>query len=110
VSFYSRALQGEFFDHDETLNQYRATLSLGDVIWLLPFPLGVSSFAKGGSIDTPGFHALCAAGGIFFEDTWVYFCFTINWTAAAESDPATVGAWAAAGSRALQLVKDALED
>ena len=43
-----------------------------------------------------------------FDDTWVYFCFTINWNAAAETDPATVGAWAAAASHALQLVKDAL--
>jgi beta-lactamase class A len=110
VSFYSRALQGEFFDHDQTLHEYRAILSIADVISHLPFPLGVSGFAKGGSIDIPGFHALCAAGGMFFDDTWVYFCFTVNWTAAAESDPATVGAWAAAGSRALQIVKDALED
>jgi beta-lactamase class A len=108
VSFYSRALVGEFFDHPQTLNAFRAILSIGDVIWLLPFPLGVSAFAKGGSIDTPGFHALCAAGGFFFDDIWVFFCFTLNWTAPAESDPATVGAWAAAGRAALQLVKDAL--
>jgi beta-lactamase class A len=80
------------------------------VIWHLPVPLGVSAFAKGGSIDVPGFHAVCAAGGIFFDDVWVYFCFTINWDAPAESDPATVGAWAAASSRALQLVKDSLAD
>jgi hypothetical protein len=51
---------------------------------------------------------VCAAGGFFFDDIWVYFCFTINWTAAAETDPATVGAWAAAGRAALQLVKDTL--
>lgn len=108
VSYYTRALQGEFFEHEQTLNEYRALLSIGDVIWLLPLPLGVSAFAKGGSIDVPGFHALCAAGGMLFDDTWVYFCFTINWPAAAETDPATVGAWAAASSRALQLVKDSL--
>jgi beta-lactamase class A len=108
VSFYSRALQGEFFAHEQTLHQYRALLSIGDVIWLLPVPLGASAFAKGGSIDSPGFHAVCAAGGMYFDDVWVYFCFTINWDAAAESDPATVGAWAAASSRALQLVKDSL--
>ena len=109
VSWHSRALQGEFFSGEAALNEYRAILSIGDVIWLLPFPLGVSAFAKGGSIDMPGFHAVCAAGGMFFDDVWVYFCFTINWDAAAESDPATVEAWAAAGSEALQLVKDALD-
>ena len=108
VSYYQRALQGEFFENDQTLNEYRAILSIGDVIWLLPFPLGASAFAKGGSIDVPGFHAVCAAGGITFDDVWVYFCFTINWNAAAETDPATVVAWAAASSRALQLVKDSL--
>lgn len=109
VSYYSRALQGAFFQHPETLNEYRAILSIGDVIWLMPLPLGVSAFAKGGSIDVPGFHAVCAAGGMFFDDVWVYFCSTINWTAPAETDPATVGAWAGASSRALQLVKNALE-
>jgi beta-lactamase class A len=108
VSFYSRALQGAFFDHEQTLHEYRALLSIGDVIWLMPVPLGVSAFAKGGSIDYPGFHAVCAAGGMFFDDVWVYFCFTINWEAPAQTDPATVGGWAAASSAALQLVKDAL--
>jgi beta-lactamase class A len=108
VSFYSRALQGDFFEHNETLNEFRAILSIGDIIWLLPIPLGVSAFAKGGSIDIPGFHAVCGAGGMFFDDIWVYFCFTINWTAAEQFDRATVAAWAEASSRALQIVKDAL--
>ena len=108
VSFYRRALQGEFFRHQETLRQYRALLSIGDVINLVPFPLGASSFAKGGSIDVPGFHALCVPGGMFFDDVWVYFCFTINWRAAAEQDPATVAAFAAATGKALQIVKDSL--
>ena len=108
ASHYSRALQGSFFRHDETLHQLLATLSIGDVIWLLPFPLGTNGFAKGGSIDVPGFHAVCAAGGMTFDDVWVYFCFTINWDAAAEQDPATVVAWAEATAQALQLVKDSL--
>jgi beta-lactamase class A len=108
VSFYSQALPGDFFEHEQTLNEFRAILSQGDIIWLLPVPLGVSAFAKGGAIDIPGFHAVCGAGGMFFDDVWVYFCFTINWTAPAQTDPATVFAWAAASSQALQLVKDAL--
>ena len=106
VGFYSKALQGKYFQHEETLNEYRAILWLGDVIQLLPVPLGASAFAKGGSVDVPGFHAVCAAGGMNFDDVWVYFCFTINWTDPAETDPATVVAWAAAASKALQLVKD----
>lgn len=110
VSYYSRALQGDFFEHDETLNAFRAILSIGDVIWLIPVPLGVSAFAKGGSIDIPGFHAVCAPGAMFFDDRWVYFCFTINWTTAAQFDPTTVGAFAAAAREALNLVKGALSD
>ena len=108
VSYYSRALQGEFFKNPQTLSQFRQILSMGDAIWKMPMPLGVSAFVKGGSIDVPGFHALCVPGGMFFDDRWVYFCLTINWTAAAETDPATVQAYAAAASQALKLVKEAL--
>jgi beta-lactamase class A len=108
VSYYSRALQGQFFHNKETLNEFRRILSMGDAIWLVPLPLGVSAFVKGGSIDVPGYHALCVPGGMLFDDRWVYFCLTINWNAAEETDPNTVGAFAAAASRALALVKEAL--
>ncbi len=108
VSYYSRALNGEFFQNKQTLNQFRQILSIGDAIWLVPLPLGVSAFLKGGSIDVPGFHALCVPGGMLFDDRWVYFCLTINWTAAAETDPATVQAFATACSGALARVKDTL--
>jgi beta-lactamase class A len=108
VSYYSRALQGEFFKNPQTLNQFRQILSMGDAIWKMPLPLGVSAFVKGGSIDVPGFHALCVPGGMLFDNRWVYFCLTINWTSAAETDPATVQAFAAASSRALALVKEGL--
>ncbi len=108
VSYYSRALQGQFFHNKETLNEFRRILSIGDAIWLVPLPLGVRAFVKGGSIDVPGYHALCVPGGMLFDDRWVYFCLTINWNAAAETAPNTVGAFAAACSRALALVKEAL--
>jgi beta-lactamase class A len=108
VSYYSRALQGDFFQHKETLNEFRRILSLGDAIWLLPMPLGVSAFCKGGSIDVSGYHAVCAPGGMCFDNRWVYFCLAINWTAKAETDPATVSAFAAAGSQAMALTKQAL--
>jgi beta-lactamase class A len=108
VSYYSRALQGQFFQNKETLNVFRQILSIGDAIWLVPLPLGVSAFVKGGSIDVAGFHALCVPGGMFFDDRWVYFCLTINWNAAAETDMNTVAAFAAAASQALAAVKQAL--
>ena len=108
VSYYSRALQGEFFRHKETLSQFLEILSIGDAIWGIPVPLGVSAFMKGGSIDVPGFHAICAPGGLFFNDRWVYFCFTINWPAPAETDPKTASAFLAAVHQALQIVITAL--
>jgi beta-lactamase class A len=110
VSYYSRALQGEFFKNKETLTEFRRILTLGDAIWLLPLPLGVSAFVKGGSIDVARFHALCAPGGMLFDDRWVYFCLAINWYATAETDVDTVKAFSAAGSRALAMVKEALSD
>lgn len=108
VSYYRRALQGGFFRSKETLNEFRRILSLGDAIWLVPLPLAVSAFVKGGSIDVRGFHALCVPGGMLVADRWVYFCFTINWYASAETNPATVAAFAAATSRALRIVKQKL--
>lgn len=110
VSYYSRALQGQFFTDPATLTEFRRILSLGDAIWLVPLPLGARAFVKGGSIDIPGFHCLCVAGGMFFNKRWLYFSFTINWTAAAETDPATVGAFANATSQALTKVFNALSD
>lgn len=108
VAYYSQSLQGAFFTYPATLSQFREILAMGGAIWLVPLPLGVSAFAKGGSIDVPGFHAICVPGGMFFDNRWVYFCLIINWYAAAETDPDTVSAFLAAASRALALVKDAL--
>jgi beta-lactamase class A len=107
VSYYERALQGEFFQNAETLAEFRRILSLADAISRV-VPLGVSAFVKGGSIDVPGFHCLCVPGGMFFDNRWVYFASIINWNAAAETDPTTVGAFALALAQALALVKDAL--
>ena len=110
VGYYARALQGAFFKNPETLVEFRRILSLGDAIFLLPFPLGTQTFCKGGSIDVPGFHCLCVPGGMFFNKRWVYFAFTINWTAEAVTDPVTVAAFIAATQRAVTLVFDALSD
>lgn len=108
VDYYSRALQGEFFKNKQTLHEFRRILAMGDAIWLLPLPLGVSAFVKGGSIDVARFHALCAPGAMLFDERWVYFCIAINWYAEAVTDPNTAEAFAAATSRALTLVKEGL--
>ena len=108
VSYYSRALQGAFFQHAETLNEFRRILTLCDFIYLVPLPLGVSAYAKSGNADTAGFHARAIAGGLLFGSQWSYFAFVINWYAQSETDPATTQQFLAAINQALTLVKGAL--
>ena len=108
VSYYSRALQGAFFKHAETLNEFRRILTLCDFIYLVPVPLGVSAYAKSGNADTTGFHARSFAGGMLFGGQWVYFAFIINWYAQSGADQQTVDAFYSAINASLSLVKDAL--
>ena len=108
VSYYSRALQGDFFQNAETLEEFRRILSLCDFIYLVPLPLGVSAYAKSGNADSAGSHARSIAGGLFFSGRWVYFAFIINWFAAEEKDPDTVSAFFSAINQTLTCVRDSL--
>jgi beta-lactamase class A len=109
VSFYSRALQGEFFAKEETLTTFRSILALaGDIPDLMP--LGVSASLKSGSIAFRHEHALSLAGGAFIPDRrWVYFSFLINWGDGEGGRPTRSGQ---AGIRVLRnifaWIKDAL--
>jgi beta-lactamase class A len=110
VSFYSRALQGEFFAEPETLRTFRSVLALADAIpWA--FPLGVNAFLKGGSIDFSGEHALSLAGGMYVPDRWVYFCLIINWTDAEGGTSAEVQpAFLETGMTIFTWLRDALSN
>lgn len=108
VAYYARGLPNGFFKDPATLSEFRRILTLGDAIWLVPLPFGVQAFSKGGSIDVPGFHCLCAPGGMVVNGRWVFFAFIINWSAASETDPATVAAFARAASAAASHVVQAL--
>jgi beta-lactamase class A len=108
VSYYSRALRGEFFTHQETLNEFRRILTLCDFIYLVPLPLGVSAYAKSGNADFPGFHVRSIAGGLFVAKRWIFFAFTLNWFAESDEDPETVEQFFSAIHRALTLVKESL--
>jgi beta-lactamase class A len=110
VSYYSRALQGEFFKHKETLHEFRRILTLCDFIYLIPVPLGVSAYAKSGNADTPNFHARSFAGGMFVSGHWVYFAFIINWYASSPDDPETVERFFSAIHEALKGLKELLSD
>ena len=106
VRFYRQALQGSFFAHDETLQEYRRILTLCDYIHLVPLPLGVSAFLKSGNADSPGFHARTIAGGLFVDRRWVFFAFMLNWDAEAPEDAATVENLFAAINESLRRVAD----
>ncbi len=108
VSFYARALQGEFFDGRETLEEFRRILSLGDITSLVPFPIGINAFGKAGYWDSLGQHARCIAGGMYFPDRWVYFAMILNWDAAEKDDPETVAAYFHATRTVIKLLREAL--
>jgi beta-lactamase class A len=108
VSFYSRALQGEFFRYPETLGVFRAVLSLADAI-PLAMPLGVSAFLKGGAIDFNRDHALSVAGGMYIPARWVYYSLIANWTDADGGSTGEVqGPFANAANTIFTLVRDRL--
>jgi beta-lactamase class A len=78
VSFYSRALPGEFFQQEASLRTFRhiLTMEVGSEV----FPLGLTGFSKGGSFDFRQEHALSLAGGVFIpRRRWAYFSVTCNW-------------------------------
>jgi beta-lactamase class A len=80
VSFYARALQGEFFQGPETLTTFRSVLALAAAILLRVMPLGVNAFLKGGSLEVDGERAVSLAGGMFIPPRrWVYYSLIINW-------------------------------
>jgi beta-lactamase class A len=108
VSFFSRALQGEFFTHRETLEEFRRILALGDINYLVRFPLGISAFGKAGYADLDGSHARSIAGGMYFPNRWVYFSFILNWDAPEGSDPKTVEAFYLGIRHTAWLLRDRL--
>ena len=105
VSFYSRALQGAFFNNAATLAEFRRTKpdTISRVV-----PLGVNGFLKAGSVDAGGSHGLSIAGGMYIPDRWVYFATIINWQKPGDSDPETAVAFGEATRKALTMVAEAL--
>jgi beta-lactamase class A len=110
VSFFSRALQGRFFSHRETLVEFRRILSLGDINHLVPFPLGMSVFGKAGYADGPNVHARSIAGAVYFPNRWVYFSMVLNWDAPEAHDPETVNAFYGAIHKSMALLQRGLAD
>jgi beta-lactamase class A len=82
VSYYARAMAGEFFAARTTLAEFKRIHLNNDF-----FPEDTVGYGKGGSGDwflqssTEGdFHALSFAGQMVVGATPVTFCFVVNWT------------------------------
>jgi beta-lactamase class A len=108
VSFFSRALQGQFFSCRETLSEFRRILLLGDIRHLVPFPLGLSVFGKAGYADISGAHARSIAGAVYFPNRWVYFSMMLNWDAEEDKDSQTVDAFYSAIRKSISLLQQHL--
>jgi beta-lactamase class A len=109
VSFYSRALHGEFFRYPQTLFEFRAILTTAEDIARV-IPLGVSAFVKGGSITASPYHVLSVAGGMFFDGRWVYFSAMFNWENDSASDPETASAIVSVTQEAFNKIVRGLSD
>jgi beta-lactamase class A len=103
VSYYQRALQGDFFRRPETLTELRRILSMADAI-ARAVPPGHAAYAKGGSIDWEGFHALCFPGQMVLCGVPATFCFSLNWTGPDAAAPEVVGEYVTAVSAVLRAV------
>jgi beta-lactamase class A len=109
VSFFSRALQGDFFSpRKNTLFEFRRILLLGDINSLVPFPLGLSVFGKAGYADIAGSHARSIAGAVYFPNRWIYFSAVLNWDAEQAADPETVDAFYRAIHKSIVLLQQNL--
>jgi beta-lactamase class A len=108
VSFYARTLHGRFFEHRQTLQQFQRILALGDINYLVPFPLGLTGFGKAGYFDSPGHHARCIAGGTYFSGRWALFATILNWDEPQVDDLETVTAYFRATRRTIELIRDCL--
>jgi beta-lactamase class A len=119
LSYYSRALVGDFFLDEGKLNEaklaeFQRILSLASAVRLV-VPLGATGFGKGGDVvvpghpsGAPGYYAHSFAGGMFFSERWVFFAYAINSSSTGMQDKDTLEQWQAAVVRATKLVFDAL--
>src|SRR4051812_8626334 len=79
VSWYRRALRGDFFQDPATLVEFKRIQAMADAISSV-VPPDTVAYAKGGSLDWEGFHCFCLPGQMIVAEVPVTFCFTVNWT------------------------------
>lgn len=104
VSYYQRALRGEFFTAASTLVEFKRIHAQGNLTRVAPS--NTIAYAKAGSVDWQGFHALCGPGQmILCSGVPVTFAMTINWNGPDDAVPGITGAFLGATAEALAAVK-----
>lgn len=111
VDFYTLALQGKFFQKEDTLRDFKRILRLPDILDRF-IPSGAIGYVKGGSIDLQPQYALCLAGGVRFSaDTWAYYSFMINWDdATGKQMPTISNNFLNSVKNSLKFIQDAIDN
>jgi beta-lactamase class A len=105
VSYYKQALRGAFFSKPETLVEFKRISAMADMIARV-VPADTAAYAKGGSIDWQGFHAVCGPGQMVVRGVPVTFCFTLNWRGPQDDVTAVLRRYAATIAAALAAIDD----
>ena len=100
VSYYTRALEGEFFSKPATLTEFQRIQTMADAIARV-VPSNIKAYAKGGSIEWQDFHTLSVPGQMIVGDIPVTFCFTVNWNGPGRDVPAVSAAYIASVAKIL---------
>lgn len=101
VSWYRQALGGAFFEKPGTLVEFKRIQAMADAL-VHVVPANTMAYGKGGSIDWQGFYCFCLPGQMIVGKVPVTFCFTINWTGAADGVGAIFQAYKTAIAEVLQ--------
>jgi beta-lactamase class A len=78
VRFYTRAMAGNLFKHQATLDLFRQILTMHSVT-LETMPLGTTPCQKGGSLDHLDKHVLALQGSTYMDGRWVSYSTMLNW-------------------------------
>ena len=103
VSYYKRALAGEFFQKRETLTEFKRIQAMADAI--VAVPPDTPAYLKGGSISWDGFYCMATAGQMIVDGTRVTFCLSLNWHDRDGSEATVVSAYKQAVTDVLSQIR-----
>ena len=104
VSYYKRALTGEFFRQKQTLTEFKRIHAMADAIAVV-VPPDTPAYLKGGSISWDGFYCMATAGQMIVGATPITFCLILNWHERDGSEATVVSAYKQAVTDVLSQVR-----